>query len=300
MEQVNSMDTFYTQLCEKSHFDKSTVEAALCFAKKCNMEKLSDLLFEEKPEILENKTVYFMDGFYPHSFFTLAREEIKKNGLCDETGFLYIYITLAKKAFHEFTELGFSDSVFFDTVSGIASANIYHRNETGNDGIYDYLWLSGHLRANVIRLGSFEYQNGIFSFDEAPYLNGKSVKSGDPAVFLHIPFGTDFSKCARLDSYMKASEIFGESVLVCDSWLLYPENAKTLSEQSNIRSFAEDFYIFHIDENNCFEDLHRIFGKNCDFSDIESLPAETELQRIYISRLKNRLPSGSGAGIRIL
>lgn len=300
MEQVIAMDSFYTKLCERSGFDKDTVTNALEFAEKCDTDRMTFLLFKEKPEIFENKTVFFKDGFYPHEFFTFTREEIRKNGLCDETGFLYIYIALAKKAYSEFTELGFDDSIFFDTFEGISRANTYHRKETGTDGIYDYLWLCGHLRANVIRIGAFEYQNGVFSFNEKPCADGKTVKKGDMAVFLHVPFGTDFSKKSRHDSYKKASDIFGKKILVCDSWLLYPENAKMLPDYSNIRSFAEDFLIFHVDKDNCFEDLHRIFGKNCDFSDLQSLPAKTSLQRLYISRLKAGLPSGSGAGIRVL
>ena len=300
MEQVITMDTFYTQLCEKSHFDKKTVESALLFAKMCNMDKLAELLYEEKPAILENRTVFFKDGFYPHDFFAFAREEIRKNRLCEETGFLYIYIALAKNALFEFRTLRFDDSIFFDTFKGISQANMYHTKETGKNGIYDYLWLSGHLRANVIRLGAFEYQNGIFSFSEAPVINGKTIKNGDMAVFLHVPFDTDFSKNSRHDSYEKASEIFGGNILVCDSWLLYPENARSLPEYSNIRSFAEDFDIFHIDKDNCLEDLHHIFGRNCNFSNIDSLPDQTSLQQIYIKRLKNGLPSGSAAGIRVL
>lgn len=301
-EQVKYMNNdFHIRLCKRSDFDEGTVDSALCFAKKCDLQRLASLLFEQdKPKILENGTPFFRDGFYPYKFFDFARREIKKTGICDETGFLYIYIALAEKSLCEFEKLGFDDGIFFDTFEGISRSCKWYKSNVKNDGIYDYLWLAGHLRANVIRLGAFEYQNGVFGFDEMPETDGKTIKNGDSAVFLHIPFGTDFSKDARLDSYKKAAVVFGEQILVCDSWLLYPPNAKGLDNSSNIRSFADDFHIFHIDHDRCYEDLHRIFGKNADFTDINSLPCNTSLQRLYTARLKNGLTSGSAVGIRLL
>ncbi len=294
------VNDFLAKLCEKSHFDESCVLASFEFAKKCDMEKLSFLLFEKQPEILENGTVFFKDGFYPYKFFDFASNEIKKACLSSETGFLYLYIALAEKSLEYFTSLGFDEDVFFDTFEGISRSCDAYRKENGKDGIYDYFWLSGHLRANVIRLGVFEYQNGIFGFDETPSLMGRKIKKNDTAVFLHVPFGTDFSLSSRLSSYKKAFEVFGNKILVCDSWLLYPANAEGLDNDSNIRSFAEDFHVFHVDHDRCYEDLYRIFGKNLDFSDIEKLPSDTSLQRLYIERLKSGQPSGSAAGIRIL
>ncbi len=291
---------FCAKLCEKAHFDKTTVSAAYDFAKMCDMEKLSFMLFEEQPEILENGTPFFKDGFYPYEFFDFARSEINRGELSTETGFLYIYIALAEQSLEYFTSLGFNEDIFFDTFEGISRACSYYKSNTGNDGIYDYFWLSGHLCANVVRIGAFEYQNGIFGFGETPSVNGRKIKKGEKAVFLHVPFGTDFSLSSRLSSYKKAFEVFGDKILVCDSWLLYPANAEGLDDDSNIRSFADDFYVFHTDHDRCYEDLHRIFGKKCDFSDIAALPSDTSLQRLYIERLKRGLPSGSAAGIRLL
>jgi len=293
-------NNFYAKLCEKSHFEQSTICESLEFAKKCNIEKLSSLLFEQQPEILENGTVFFKDGFYPYKFFDFASNEIKKACLSSETGFLYLYIAIAKESLLYFKSLGFDEDTFFDTFEGISRACSYYKSNTGSDGIYDYLWLSGHLRANVIRLGAFEYQNGVFGFDEVPEVNGKKIKNGEKAIFLHVPFSTDFSLSSRLSSYKKAFEVFGNKILVCDSWLLYPANANGLDDNSNIRSFAEDFHIFHIDHDRCYEDLYRIFGKDCDFSDIDALPSQTSLQKLYIERLRSGLPSGSAAGIRLL
>ncbi len=302
MEQVKSMNKdFYSQLCKKSGFSQSTVKSALDFAKKCDLERLSHLLFEkQKPKILENGTPFFKDGFYPYEFFDFARGEINRGALSPETGFLYIYISLAERSLEHFSSLGLDDDIFFDTFEGISRCCDAYRKDNGKDGIYDYLWLSGHLCANVIRLGSFEYQNGIFGFDETPALCGRKIKKGDLAVFLHVPNGTDFSPSARFSSYRRAFEIFGDKILVCDSWLLYPANAEGLDGNSNIRSFADDFHVFHTDHDRCYEDLHRIFGKNASLSDIASLPSDTSLQRLYIERLKSGLPSGSASGIRLL
>ena len=251
-------------------------------------------------KVLENKTLFYKNGFYPYKFFDYAREQIKGFSFSTETAFLYLYIALAKDSFDFFVSHGFDEDLFFDTFESISRSCICYRRDFGTDGIYDYLWLSGHLCANVIRLGSFEYQNGVFGFDKSVCVAEKTINKGNMAVFLHVPFNTDFSFEARHNSYKKAYSIFGENFLVCDSWLLYPANAQSLADNSNICSFAKDFELFHVDNDFCYEDLYRIFGVNSDLKNIDDLTDNTCLQKLYIERLRKGLPSGSGVGIRLL
>ena len=83
-------------------------------------------------------------------------------------------------------------------------------------------------------------------------------------------------------------------------------NGKSVPHSDKLcRALTERFsaiksIILNINENFCYEDMHRIFGTKCDFSDISSLPIDTLLQRIYIERIKKGLPTGSATGFRLL
>ena len=111
-------------------------------------------------------------------------------------------------------------------------------------GLYDYVWFCNHVRANVLRLGSFEYQNGNADFENAVRLkDGRCIENGQRAVFIHVPDGTDLSKSAREKSYKLARKLYGGDLFVCDSWLLYEPTVRELPENSNLRSFFSDFEI---------------------------------------------------------
>lgn len=293
---------FFENLKARSGFDSNLVDTALSLSDKIYSQELCNLFFESQtPKIIKNNSLFFEDSFYPVEFFDKAKTILSKNGILFETGFLYIYILLLERSYEIFKGLSLNGEVFFDTAKSIcASARHFHK-ESGFFGLYDYIWMANHVRGALMRLGSFEYQICKY-FADTPISSGlRKLYPEDLCIKMHVPFECDFSKSARLDSYKKAGKIFGKDMfLICDSWLLYPENAKSLPNFSNIKSFGADFEIVSVNENFCYEDLHRIFGTKCDFSDISSLPSDTLLQRIYIERIKKGLPTGSAMGFRLL
>lgn len=293
---------FFEQLKASSGFDSKLVDTALSLDDKIYSKKLEKLFFEkENPKVIKNNSLFFEDSFYPTEFFEKAKDIFTKNGILFETGFLYLYILLLEKSYEIFKSLSLNDEVFFDTAKSVFASACHFYKESGFFGLYDYIWMANHVRGALMRLGSFEYQICKY-FGDSPISSGlRKLYPDDLCIKMHIPFECDFSKSARLDSYKKAAKIFGKDMfLICDSWLLYPENAKSLPSYSNIRSFGSDFEILNINENFCYEDMHRIFGTKCDFSDISSLPSDTLLQRIYIERIKKGLPTGSATGFRLL
>ncbi len=290
----------YKILCQKNCLDPFLFTEAHKFCKNIDVRALWDVfLCCDEHEILSDGTLFFKNAFYPYDFFTRARSIFSKDQILHETAFLYLYISLMPFSFELYKSLGIDENIFFDTMSTIFDTALIYKKQTGVYGTYDYLWLANHLRANVIRLGSFEYQNGIFSYSQTQTLtDGTIIQKGSRVLFLHVPYGTDFSKSARTYSYHQAFSFFDAKALICDSWLLFPENAKSLGENSNIADFYNDFKVFHIDFSRCYDDLFRIFGPRADYSDINSLPNSTRLQKTYIERLKSGKPHGSAVGIR--
>ena len=273
------MTDFYSKLIEKSGFDEALISHALDFAKRINISEFSHLFFDTEPFSVENTGVLFLEeAFYPYCFY----EKLKALDLPAEKASLYIYISLLEHAFEDFsTRIAVSD-IFFDTVKKLSeSANNYYK-DNDKHGLYDYHFLANHVRGNILRLSGFEYQHGEYD--------------GKRAIILHIPDGADLSTENRIYSYRLARQYFGKFPIIAESWLLYPENKKILSEDSRIVDFMNDFNIVSVSETFDYNELFHIFGRLPDYS-YENLPQNTSLQKAYAKRVKRGLPVGSGVGV---
>lgn len=277
--------SFFSLLCEKSNIPEDAIKRALGFSEIIDVSPLSRLFFEEGGEytVTDKGVLCFKDVFFPHRFFNALTKQLRENKIPCETGFLYAYLLLSKEGFERHTARGLDGDVYFDTVKTVATAVAEYRTDTGNFGIYDYHFLSNHIRGNILRLGSFEYVCSDYE--------------DKPSIIMHVPTGADFSKQARLNSYSLAREYFGnDRPIVADTWLLYEALSDMLPCDSNILSFAEDFSCVQQNEESCdYSELFHVFGRLGDFS-YENLPQETTLQKAFAERVKKNLPIGSGVG----
>ncbi len=273
------MKDFYERLIEKAGFDSALVLGALNFSKSLDMPQLSRLFFDTTPYKIENGGVlFFEDAFYPYDFFG----KLKTLALSPEVSSLYIYVSLLERSLCDFTSRIENTEVFFETSKRIWEAAKEYHAQNGYYGLYDYHFLANYVRTNILRLGAFEYQLGLFD--------------GKKAIMLHVPDKASMEKENRLFSYRLARQYFGQYPIVGDSWLLFKEHKKMLPENSSIVSFFDDFDIVSAYETYDYSELFHVFGRLKDFS-YENLPKETSLQRAYAERVKNSLPIGSGVGI---
>ncbi|MBQ7399324.1 MAG: hypothetical protein IJW06_02525 [Clostridia bacterium] len=273
------MTDFYAQLVEKSGFDEALIRHALDYAKRIDMSEFSRLFFDMSGVSVEKTGVLcFDEAFYPYEFY----KKLKTTDLPLETSALYVYIALLPKSFEDFSSRICEKDIFFDTAKRIAEGAKEYFAHNGIFGLYDYHFLANHVRGSILRLGEFEYQYGIFE--------------GKRAIFLHLSDGADLSKESRLVSYRLARKYFGNYPIIGDSWLLYTENKKMLSEDSKILDFMNDFDVVSTYETTDYSELFHIFGRISDYS-YENLPKNTSLQKAYAERVKNGLPIGSGVGV---
>lgn len=272
------MTDFYKKLMEKSGFDEALIRHALDFAKEIDINEFSRLFFGTQDFSVGNTGVLsFDEAFYPFEFY----EKLKTLTLPPETASLYLYITMLSHSYSDFLTRIPDESIFFDTAKRICeSANEYFSQE-GKQGLYDYHFLANHVRGSILRLGVFEYQYGNYG--------------GKRAVILHVPEGANLEAEMRTASYSLARQYFEAYDIIADSWLLYEEHKKMLSEDSRIVDFMNDFDIISTYETTDYTELFNIFGRLSDFS-YESLPKKTTLQKAYAERVKNKLPIGSGVG----
>ena len=273
------MTDFYTQLIEKSGFDKALIRHAHDFAKKINIDEFSHLFFDTEPFCVEESGVLsFEDSFYPAKFYNA----LKNLALPPEKASLYIYTLLLEKSFYDFSKRIEDTRLFFDTAKRVRESAEEFYESQGDYGLYDYHFVANHVRGSIIRLHGFEYQYGVFEEKRA--------------IILHLPEKADLTKENRLSSYRLARRYFGDLPIIGDSWLLYPLHQEMLSKDSRIVDFMGDFDIVSSEETTDYSEAFHVFGRLCDYS-YNNLPQNTTLQKAYADRIKKQLPIGSGVGL---
>lgn len=273
------MTDFYNKLMEQSGFDEALIRHAHEFTDTIDINEFSRLFFDTQHFSVEKAGVLsFEDSFYPYDFYSL----LQCLGKPSETSALYIYIVLSERSCKEHISRKLDEKIFFDTMKSVAHASKIYSDNTGHEGLYDYHFLANHIRGNILRLGSFEYQYGSFEDKKA--------------IILHVPENANMEKEKRLHSYSLARRFFGDFPIIADSWLLFNEHKKMLPEDSRILDFMNDFDIVSSHETTDYSELFHVFGRLSDFS-YKNLPKSTALQRAYAERVRNNLPIGSATGV---
>lgn len=212
---------------------------------------------------------------------------------------LAVMLKAAECTHKKYIEKGIPDSIFYDTMDDIR----IWCEENSNKGLKNYNWIKNHINFEIFRLGRLQFQlykadNPTLHYSKLPF------KKGENLLYIHIPrFGRlDFNDC--VSSLNEAKGFFKEFFpdfnykgFFCESWLLYEENSKFMSADSNILKFQNLFdiaYSIHY-ENQTYD---RVFGiEHLPFfrCQIKSLPEETSLQK---SAKKFKLLKGKfGIGI---
>ncbi len=111
-----------------------------------------------------------------------------------------------------------------------------------------------------------------------------AVKPGDNLIALHLPGGMKLSREITLEAIREAFRHaekyypdYAPKAIHCSSWLLNPELAEPLGENSNIMAFAS---VFHLHPTKCQGKgvFNFVFKTSVD-PDLATLPEDTRLQR---------------------
>lgn len=200
---------------------------------------------------------------------------------------------------------GLTDSLFLDTMADFRYKLMECYTVYGIWGTFVAFWYSIFFRTDLFKLGRLEYENTTYKRDKPYEKKGIRIVKGDPVKSIHIPSeGTPLNFENRLNSYKKAYAFFehelggGPLVCVCNSWLLHASVKKILPASSNTVSFMGDFDIIGNEEEDTFEDMWRVFGKDYK-KPIYDLPENTSMQRAYKDWLKKGGKTGSGYGVLV-
>ncbi len=168
-------------------------------------------------------------------------------------------------------------------------------------GLFTFFWFQRHYLMELFSLGRFQFERAAFEGEN--YTCGDiTINKGDTVFSFHIPSSGAMTKEMRFDSYKRAFEFFKDHdkkyiPIVCNSWLLYPNNKEFYPPNSNLMDFVNDFDILYgYEHESIFPDSWRIFSM--DFNgDTSVLPKETTLQKNIAKYLDTGRKIGNGYGI---
>ncbi|MGW4030857.1 acyltransferase domain-containing protein [Streptomyces sp. NPDC004838] len=168
---------------------------------------------------------------------------------------VYVFVAVLPYIRAHHRERSVPDAVSRRTLADLGRQIAVHRRRHGNGGLLIPGWLGLHFRGELYQLGRLQ-----FARDRLGARTGAAVREaglplgpGDPVLGLHIPdflgsltpaacdrslglAGEFFARCYPEETYRVAS---------CHSWLLDPQLAEYLPEDSNIRRFQDRFRLSH-------------------------------------------------------
>ena len=162
-------------------------------------------------------------------------------------------------------------------------------------GSFVAIWFARFFNFTLYGIGRLEFAPFHMECDYEG--QGVTLKKGDFSIDVHIPSGAPLPYEEVLRSYREASEFFGSSVFVCESWLLWPENKVLFANCPNLMAFWKDYDVWETEESR--DDLWRIFDAHHEKSP-EELPRDSKLRLAYAEHLTKGKSVGWGKGVFVL
>lgn len=215
---------------------------------------------------------------------------------------------------------GISEDIFFDTMSDIEIWINDCRDNLHKVGLDELNWIQHHMNFDIFKIGRLQFQKTICYIPKKYEKNGETINFGDKILNVHIPRGEklNIEECER--AFTEAKKFFAKyfpefpnNKFMCISWLLYPENEKYMTPDSNIMKFPKIFdkVIWKLEEPaGAYRWLFSVQYKNGDmlknkrktgsYGFTENLPQNSSLQKRAIEYIKNGGSLGEGFGVKII
>ncbi|MBP3301441.1 MAG: DUF5596 domain-containing protein [Clostridia bacterium] len=235
-------------------------------------------------EILEDQAVRDLMIADPEGLKEQAKalaDQFAQTGDCEvpEGGmlplFVYAYALNNALALHEKRGIPheISVAIFKDVNLWIGN----HIVQFGTPGIKVFSWLKFHLRGELYRLGRLQFR---------PVKTNRAPE-GEWVFETHVPQGEPLDEQACLDSFARAKPFFAQyfpevdaKYFDCNSWLLNPNHAYVMGENSNVVKFMR---LWELRSINCkgksSGTITRVFGFGATREDLPNLPEKTTMQR---------------------
>ncbi|MCF0135096.1 MAG: DUF5596 domain-containing protein [Lachnospiraceae bacterium] len=242
-------------------------------------------------------------------------------GLSPYSGDMLFLIRCMPRLHEQYLRGGLDDERFYDICHDLTNKLRECKRRYGVYGTFVFHWFHRHFRMELFGLGRFQYERRSFTREDITFFTGPdgslttepqepgavpvyTLHTGDTVYNFHIPSSGHLTDEQRLASYKMAYDFFGPSrngiiPLICNSWLLWPDNRTLYPEGSNLQAFFDDFYpiaSYEPSPERIFSDAWRIYY--VDYTgDPDLLPRETSIQRSFAEYLREGGRVGSGLGV---
>ena len=250
-----------------------------------------------------------IDG-YESDIKALSAESIKdveaisaKSGVHKYTVALLAAISMTRAMRERLAKLGVSKKIIMQTVLDFKLKCDRCRKVHGMAGTDCFDWHVKFLQLKIFGIGRLQFEIKQFPYED--YVKGeKCIKQGAPVLSVHIPEdGTPLEEKYCNAAYRDAKKFFcsllnvSDIPFMCDSWLLFPQNAEVLPPKSNIVKFMSKYDIFKVDyyRKGKNEALLYIYAMKPE-TDPTELPENSSLQRVYKAYLLEGGRMGNGIG----
>ncbi len=223
-------------------------------------------------------------------------------GIHERVGNAILIICLTKQLKVYYAQQGLSEELFYHTMNDILYKTLECKDVKGMYGIFVPEWYVHFFRLNLFAMQRLQFQ--LTPLHKEYTVNGEVIPVGTPILSVHIPrTGTPMDHELVKQDYAEAAKLFKEHgrierpVFFCSSWLLFKKHREMLSEKSNIIKFMNDFTIVEEAEYPDYKDLWRLF--DMEYTDVDSLPADSSLRRGYIDLIRKGEKTGKAVGMFI-
>ena len=226
----------------------------------------------------------------------------ESKNICVYTAHMLLLLCMSHSLQIKYEQKGIDINVFYDTMRDLNYKLEECRLVHNKCGTFVAKWYKGFFEMRIFSMGRLQFEINHTWFDCE--VNGVKIPKGTKILSVHIPrSGIRLDHNLVINSYNKAIEFFkeefeGNTIFICNSWLLYPWNRTVFKDNSNLALFYDDFTIVETGEYSNYNETWRLF--DCLYDDnIDKLPYDTTLRQAYVDRMKLGLPLGYATGVII-
>ena len=228
----------------------------------------------------------------------------EKTGVSKYTLHLLNYLLLTPKMREHYVERGIDLQIFRDSMDDFRLKLVECIRLHGIFGTHAPSWHKYFLKMELFALGRLQFH--ARKAWKTGNVCGVEITENTTVLNTHIPSSGPLKVEDCIDSFRRAEKFFKNefpsgtpTVIMCDSWLLFPEHKVMLPESSGIRRFAEMFTVIHARYSAPKQRPWMIFYGDKDLP-ADELPEKTTLERVYKERYVKGMPSGSACGVIII
>ncbi len=225
----------------------------------------------------------------------------EKAGVHKYTSHLLLQILMSRHLLECYRGAGIDEQIWHTTMNDLKWKMLECRDVYGIWGTFVADWQARFFKMD--RFGFLKLQFEASALGHPYERDGVTLVPGVPVINTHLPrTGEKLDKESMDRSFALAADFFRERysidppIFVCNSWLLYPDNLKVLSPDSNLYDFISRFGIVKSWESEDYSEAWRLFAMEYK-GDVDALPQDTSLRRTYADWIRRGKKFGAAEGV---